>query len=45
MDSNHDGSISRAEAKGNPDLVREFRVVDRNHNGRLSKEEMKGWLN
>jgi hypothetical protein len=44
MDTNHDGSISRAEAKGNPDLTREFRVVDSNHNGRLSKEEMKGWL-
>jgi len=44
MDANHDGSVSRAEAKGNPDLMREFRVVDSNHNGRLSKEEMKGWL-
>lgn len=44
MDSNNDGSISRAEAKGNADLVREFRVVDANNNGRLSKEEMKGWL-
>ena len=44
MDTNHDGSISRAEAKGNPDLTREFHVVDSNHNGRLSKEEMKGWL-
>ena len=44
MDANHDGNITRAEAKGNPDLTREFRVVDSNHNGRLSKEEMKGWL-
>lgn len=45
MDSNHDGNISRAEAKGNPDLMREWRVVDTNHNGRLTKVEMKGWLN
>ena len=44
MDANHDGSISRAEAKGNADLIREFQVVDTNHNGRLSKDEMKGWL-
>jgi len=44
MDANHDGSISRAEAKGNPDLMREFHVVDANHNGRLSKDEMAGWL-
>jgi hypothetical protein len=44
MDANHDGSISRAEARGNADLTREFHVVDSNHNGRLSKEEMKGWL-
>lgn len=44
MDTNHDGFITRAEAKGNPDLMREFRVVDRNHNGRLTKEELEGWL-
>jgi Ca2+-binding EF-hand superfamily protein len=44
MDANHDGSISRGEAKGNADLMREFHVVDANHNGRLSKDEMQGWL-
>ncbi|HVR81069.1 MAG TPA: hypothetical protein VHF02_03115 [Luteimonas sp.] len=44
MDSNHDGNISRAEARGNADLMREFHVPDANHNGRLTKEEMKGWL-
>ena len=44
MDANHDGNISRAEASGNADLVREFHVVDSNHNGRLTREEMKGWL-
>jgi len=44
MDANHDGAISRAEARGNPDLMREFHVVDANHNGRLDRDEMKGWL-
>lgn len=44
MDRNHDGSISRAEARGNANLVREFHVVDANHNGRLSKQELKNWL-
>ena len=44
MDANHDGNITRAEGKGNADLMREFHVVDANHNGRLTKEEMKGWL-
>lgn len=44
MDANHDGAISRAEARGNADLMREFHVVDANRNGRLSREEMKGWL-
>jgi hypothetical protein len=44
MDSNHDGNITRAEASGNADLMREFHVVDSNHNGRLTREEMKGWI-
>lgn len=44
MDANHDGAVTRAEARGNPDLMREFHVVDANHNGRLTRVEMKGWL-
>lgn len=44
MDANGDGAITRAEARGNPDLTREFHVVDGNHDGRLSREEMKGWI-
>jgi Ca2+-binding EF-hand superfamily protein len=43
MDANGDGSITRAEARGNPDLMREFHVVDTNHDGRLGRGEMKGW--
>jgi len=44
MDGNHDGRISRAEAGGNPDLMREFHVVDSNHDAHLDREELKGWL-
>ena len=44
MDTNHDGSISRGEAKGNATLMQEFRGVDMNHNGKLSKDELKGWM-
>ena len=44
IDANNDGNITRAEAAGNADLMREFHVVDGNHNGRLTREEMKGWL-
>ena len=44
MDTSGDGNITRAEASGNADLMREFHVVDANANGRLTREEMKGWL-
>jgi hypothetical protein len=44
MDTNHNNSISRAEAKSNPTLTAEFAAVDNDHNGRLSKAELKGWI-
>ena len=44
MDANHDGVITRGEARGNADLMREFHVVDANHDGRLRRDEMKGWI-
>jgi hypothetical protein len=44
MDANHDGAITRAEARGNADLMREFHVVDMDHNGRLTRVEMKDWI-
>jgi hypothetical protein len=44
MDADGNGDISRGEASSNPDLVREFHVVDRDHDGRLTREELKGWL-
>ncbi len=36
---NHDGFISRAEAKANPALEREFDALDSHHRGRLDKAE------
>ena len=44
MDADGNGNISRREADGNPDLMREFHVVDGDDNGRLTREELKGWL-
>ncbi len=43
MDRNHNGSISRSEAKANANLSREFRVVDANHDGKLSPNELANW--
>lgn len=45
MDSNGDGVITRAEGRGNADLMREFHVVDMDHNGRLTRTELKDWIN
>ena len=44
MDSNGDGMVVRAEARGNADLMREFHVVDLDNNGRLTRVEMKDWI-
>ena len=38
------GVVSRAEAEGNADLVREFHVVDVDNNARLSRVELKDWI-
>src|SRR3546814_16072019 len=44
MDGNGDGVITRREGSGNPDLMREFHVVDLDDNGRLTRAEMKDWI-
>ncbi|TAK39368.1 MAG: hypothetical protein EPO30_03440 [Lysobacteraceae bacterium] len=44
MDDNGDGVITRREGSGNPDLMREFHVVDLDDNGRLTRAEMKDWI-
>ncbi|MGV8961241.1 MAG: hypothetical protein ACOH1V_12815 [Stenotrophomonas sp.] len=44
LDRNHDGYISRDEAKADPTLEREFDAVDTKHAGRLSKAQLEGWM-
>ena len=39
LDKNNDGYLSRAEAKGNPDLAKHFKEVDKNNDGKLSRTE------
>jgi Ca2+-binding EF-hand superfamily protein len=43
LDSNHDGKISRSEARADPELAAEFDMLDLNHDGYLSPGEFKGW--
>lgn len=39
LDRDNDGSISQAEAKGNPQLVRKFKEADKDKDGKLSRME------
>jgi Ca2+-binding EF-hand superfamily protein len=39
LDKNKDGYISRAEAKGNPTLSKNFKEADKNGDGKLSRTE------
>jgi hypothetical protein len=39
LDKNNDGWLTRAEAKGNPDLVSKWKQADRNNDGKLSRAE------
>lgn len=39
LDKNNDGWISRAEAKGNPQLAKKFKQADKNADGKLSRTE------
>jgi hypothetical protein len=39
LDKNHDGSLSRTEAAGNPYLLKRFKEADRNSDGKLSRTE------
>ncbi|MGN5514547.1 EF-hand domain-containing protein [Xanthomonas gardneri] len=44
MDTDGDGSISRAEAQANPALADEFDALDTRHSGHLTREQLAGWL-
>ena len=39
LDKNSDGYLTRAEARGNPYLARNFKAADRNNDGRLNRAE------
>jgi Ca2+-binding EF-hand superfamily protein len=39
LDKNSDGYLTRAEARGNPQLASNFKAADRNHDGRLTRAE------
>ena len=43
-DKNGDGVVVRSEVQGNPDLQREFHVVDLDNNGRLTAVELQDWI-
>jgi Ca2+-binding EF-hand superfamily protein len=43
LDTNHDGKISRSEARADPELSAEFDMLDTNHDGYLSPEEFQAW--
>jgi len=39
LDADGDGMISKAEAAGNADVIRDFERLDKNRDGKLSREE------
>jgi Ca2+-binding EF-hand superfamily protein len=43
LDKNHDGKLSRAEARADPGLSMDFDALDENHDGNLSMEEFQRW--
>jgi hypothetical protein len=40
LDKNRDGGVSRAEARGVPDLAKVFGTLDRNRDGKLDQQEL-----
>ena len=43
LDTNNDKMISRDEAKGRPQLTKNFDAIDTNKDGQLSREELKAY--
>lgn len=44
LDLNHDGVVTRDEARAQPELARYFDDVDRNHDGVISYEEYRTFV-
>jgi len=40
-DADHDGRLSRTEAKGMPFVARHFDLIDTNHDGYVSRDELR----
>ena len=43
LDTNHDGKLSLAEARADPELYMAFDTLDVNHDGYLSIQEFQAW--
>jgi Ca2+-binding EF-hand superfamily protein len=43
-DTNHDGALSREEAKSAPMILEHFDEIDVNKDGKVTEEELKKWL-
>lgn len=43
-DTNHDGGLSREEAKSMPMILEHFDEIDANKDGKVTTEELKAWM-
>ena len=43
-DTNHDGALSREEAKNTPMILQHFDDIDANKDGKVTEEELKAWM-
>lgn len=43
-DTNHDGALSREEAKSTPMILEHFDEIDANKDGKVTEEELKTWI-
>ena len=43
-DTNHDGALSREEAKSTPMILEHFDEIDSNKDGKVTEEELKSWM-
>lgn len=45
LDTDHNGAISKAEAKVRADLTKDFKMIDKNGNGSISVDEYTAYEN